>query len=126
MLFANAVVPSQVFVCAWNPVNPSTLASGYVFFPAIKTDTNGSFRSKDSIVHIWNVPAFDQDGTPATIENPLTCAYVTKSSEADLTSIAWSNDGAFVAVGCYDSVLRICDAKGRGYFTHTQHDVSTY
>ena len=77
-------------------------------------------------MHIWNVPLSSPNETEQpTIEPPLTCAYVTKNSEGDLTSITWSSDGKFVAVGCYDSVLRICDARGGAYFTHTQHDVST-
>ncbi|KAH9944279.1 WD40 repeat-like protein [Epithele typhae] len=98
---------AEVFVCAWNPVDPTYLASG----------------SKDSVVHIWNVPGSSQgETTSPTIGHPLTCAYVARSEGCDLTSITWSPDGAYVAVGCFDSVLRICDAQGKGYFTHAQHD----
>ena len=83
--------------------------------------------SKDSIVHIWDVPGPDKDGvTHAKVPPPLTCAYAAKGSDSDLTSLTWSNDGSLIAVGCYDSVLRICDSNGRAYFTHTQHDVSRF
>ncbi|KAM5531714.1 hypothetical protein V8D89_014634 [Ganoderma adspersum] len=98
---------AAVFVCGWNPVDHTVLASG----------------SKDSIVHIWDIPGPDKDGVTNThIEPPLVCAYAAKGSDSDLTSLTWSHDGSLVAVGCYDSVLRICDSKGKAYFTHTQHD----
>ncbi|TBU34793.1 WD40 repeat-like protein [Dichomitus squalens] len=98
---------AAVFVCGWNPVHHTILASG----------------SKDSIVHIWDIPGPDKDGvTFAKVQPPLTCAYTAKGSDSDLTSLTWSNDGSLIAVGCYDSVLRICDSEGKAYFTHTQHD----
>ncbi|KAI0375120.1 WD40 repeat-like protein [Pilatotrama ljubarskyi] len=98
---------SEVFVCAWNPVNKSTLASG----------------SRDSVVHIWNVPGANQDGdVQPDVDLPLTCAYPPREEQGDLTSLDWSADGSLLAIGCYDSILRICDAKGKVYFTHTQHD----
>lgn len=83
--------------------------------------------SKDSVVHIWDIPGPDKDGVTSTrIEPPLVCAYAAKGSDSDLTSLTWSHDGSLVAVGCYDSVLRICDSKGKAYFTHTQHDVGRF
>ncbi|KAJ8495610.1 hypothetical protein ONZ51_g1574 [Trametes cubensis] len=98
---------AEVFVCAWNPVHRATLASG----------------SRDSVVHLWNVPVPDQNGDVHTQpEPPLTCAYPPKEEQGDLTSLDWSSDGSLLAIGCYDSVLRICDTDGKLYFMHTQHD----
>ncbi|KAI0639523.1 WD40 repeat-like protein [Trametes polyzona] len=98
---------SEVFVCAWNPVDESILASG----------------SKDSVVHIWDVPGPNRDGdVPPQSKPPLTCAYPPKEDQGDLTALNWSPDGGLLAIGCYDSVLRICDREGKVYFTHTQHD----
>ncbi|KAI0328494.1 WD40 repeat-like protein [Cubamyces sp. BRFM 1775] len=98
---------AEVFVCAWNPVHRSTLASG----------------SRDSVVHLWNVPGPDQNGDVNTqVDPPLTCAYPPKEEQGDLTSLDWSSDGSLLAIGCYDSVLRICDTDGKLYFMHTQHD----
>ncbi|KAI0651972.1 WD40 repeat-like protein [Trametes meyenii] len=98
---------AEVFVCAWNPVNKVTLASG----------------SRDSVVHIWNVPGPNKDGDVSShIGPPLTCAYPPKDDQGDLTCLDWSPDGALLAIGCYDAVLRICDESGGVYFTHTQHD----
>ncbi|KAI0361488.1 WD40 repeat-like protein [Trametes cingulata] len=98
---------SEVFVCAWNPVNKAALASG----------------SRDSVVHIWNVPGPNKDGDmQSDVEPPLTCAYPPREDQGDLTSLDWSSDGSLLAIGCYDSVLRVCDASGKMYFSHTQHD----
>ena len=77
------------------------------------------------MVHLWNVPVPDQNGDVHTqLEPPLTCAYPPKEEQGDLTSLDWSSDGSLLAIGCYDSVLRICDTDGKLYFMHTQHDVS--
>ncbi|KAI0825010.1 WD40 repeat-like protein [Trametes gibbosa] len=98
---------AEVFVCAWNPVHRTTLASG----------------SKDSVVHLWNVPSLDQNGDiQPQPDLPLTCAYPPKDEQGDLTSLDWSADGSLLAIGCYDSVLRICDTNGKMYFSHSQHD----
>ncbi|RPD55852.1 WD40 repeat-like protein [Lentinus tigrinus ALCF2SS1-6] len=98
---------AEVFVCAWNPVNHSALASG----------------SKDSLVHIWNVPGPDADGNvPTSIDPPIVCAYAAKGDDRDLTSITWSPDGTLVAVGCYDCILRIYDAQGKGYLVQQQQE----
>ncbi|OSD03188.1 WD40 repeat-like protein [Trametes coccinea BRFM310] len=98
---------TEVFVCAWNPVNNSMLASG----------------SRDSVVHLWNLPGPDPNGDIHTeIEPPTRCAYPPKDDQADLTSLDWSPDGSLLAIGCYDSVLRVCDKNGNVYFMHTQHD----
>ena len=52
-------------------------------------------------MHIWNIPGPDEDGVVHSgVERPLTCAYVAKGDERDLTSLTWSQDGTLVAVGC--------------------------
>ncbi|OJT15949.1 F-box-like/WD repeat-containing protein TBL1XR1 [Trametes pubescens] len=98
---------AEVFVCAWNPVDKTLLASG----------------SRDSVVHLWSVPVRDENGKVTSQTGPpRTCAYSPIQESADLTSLDWSKDGALLAIGCYDSVLRICDANGKLYFSHAQHD----
>lgn len=77
------------------------------------------------MVHLWNVPSLDQNGDiQPQPDLPLTCAYPPKDEQGDLTSLDWSADGSLLAIGCYDSVLRICDTNGKMYFSHSQHDVS--
>ncbi|KAL1951410.1 hypothetical protein VTO73DRAFT_559 [Trametes versicolor] len=98
---------AEVFVCSWNPVDKTLLASG----------------SRDSVVHLWSVPVADKYGyMPSQVDPPRTCTFTPNQESGDLTSLDWSKDGTLLAIGCYDSVLRICDANGKLYFSHAQHD----
>ncbi|OBZ68595.1 F-box-like/WD repeat-containing protein TBL1XR1 [Grifola frondosa] len=99
---------SEVFVCAWNPAKRSTLASG----------------SRDTTVHIWNVPETKPDGSdyPPHIDPPITLAHSLKTEQGDLTSLDWNRDGSLLAIGSYDATLRVCNASGQMYFSHTQHE----
>lgn len=36
----------------------------------------------------------------------------------------WNPDGTLLALGSYDSTLRICTQKGELYFAKEQHEVS--
>ncbi|ETW86725.1 hypothetical protein HETIRDRAFT_306016 [Heterobasidion irregulare TC 32-1] len=98
---------TEVFVCAWNPAQPELLASG----------------SKDAIVHLWNMsePIPDEVDTSPTGDNPLTLAYSTNGTQADLTSLDWNRDGTLLAIGSYDSVLRVCTSSGKLYFSNDKH-----
>lgn len=62
---------------------------------------------------------------PSQVDPPRTCTFTPNQESGDLTSLDWSKDGTLLAIGCYDSVLRICDANGKLYFSHAQHDVSS-
>ncbi|KZT02500.1 WD40 repeat-like protein [Laetiporus sulphureus 93-53] len=99
---------TEVFVCAWNPTKKSTLASG----------------SRDTVVHLWNVPESRSEGSPIPpkIGPPMTLAYPSKSEQGDLTSLDWTRDGSLLAIGSYDAILRVCTASGELYFSHTQHE----
>ncbi|KAI0931269.1 hypothetical protein AcW1_001282 [Taiwanofungus camphoratus] len=97
---------TEVFVCAWNPTIKSTLASG----------------SRDTVVHLWNIPELKQDGIPSlSIGPPLKLAYNPRPKQGDLTSLDWTRDGNLLAIGSYDAMLRVCNASGELYFSHTQH-----
>ncbi|KAF8204464.1 WD40-repeat-containing domain protein [Mycena galopus ATCC 62051] len=87
---------TEVFVCAFNPVKPSILATG----------------SKDAVLNIWDLP---NPPLPGSLEfaQPPDCP-------ADWT-LHWNAEGTLVAVGSYDSVLRVCTAEGELYFVNTQH-----
>ncbi|KIM47604.1 hypothetical protein M413DRAFT_204575 [Hebeloma cylindrosporum] len=100
---------TEVFVCAFNPKMHNLLASG----------------SKDATVNLWNLPDpppprsekfADAPGEPLIMEN------VSKAGrQGDLTSLDWSSDGTLLAIGSYDSILRVCTNTGSIYFTHPQH-----
>ncbi len=81
-------------------------------------------RSKDAVIHVWNVHDPTQDDTPPESEPPLTLAHLAKTESGDLTSLDWNEDGTLLASGSYDCLLRICDASGQLYFSHDQHKVS--
>jgi transducin (beta)-like 1 len=46
-----------------------------------------------------------------------------KPGHVDLTSLDWNFDGSLLAIGSYDSILRIVTAEGKVYFSHWQHEV---
>ncbi|KAK0465468.1 WD40 repeat-like protein [Desarmillaria tabescens] len=93
---------SEVFVCAFNPAKPYVLASG----------------SKDATVNLWHVPEPIDDPRPSI---PRSVVFTPKGGQGDLTSMHWNKDGTFLAVGSYDSVLRILTATGETYATLEKH-----
>ncbi|KAF7329882.1 hypothetical protein MKEN_00251900 [Mycena kentingensis (nom. inval.)] len=105
---------SEVFVCAFNPVNPSILVTG----------------SKDAAVNLWDLPppppASSPDFAQPPPNGPRNLEYFGSAEQGDLTSLDWSPDGTFVAMGSFDSVLRICTSTGDLYFSHTQHQASIF
>ncbi|KAF8743705.1 hypothetical protein AX14_001230 [Amanita brunnescens Koide BX004] len=94
---------TEVFVCAWNPKNHATLASG----------------SKDAVVNFWTLPEPSSTTNP---DSPVSLNHFSKAESADLTSLHWSPDGQLLAIGSYDSILRISKPNGELYFTHSQHN----
>ncbi|PFH52342.1 hypothetical protein AMATHDRAFT_57411 [Amanita thiersii Skay4041] len=99
---------SEVFVCAWNPVKYSVLASG----------------SKDAVLHLWDMPDPPMSlSSFASLPGPPTAfEYLPKAESADLTCLHWSPDGGLLAIGSNDSILRVCRVNGELYFAHTQHN----
>jgi len=86
-----------------------------------------ALRSKDSVVQFWNVPVLPKDTAgydPYQFEAPLTVVYPPKDDQGDLTSFDWNVDGSLLAIGSYDSTLRICTASGELYFSDPTHQVS--
>ncbi|KAF8910030.1 WD40 repeat-like protein [Gymnopilus junonius] len=99
---------TEVFVCAFNPKMHNLLATG----------------SKDSVVHLWDLP----DPPPPNSQEfakppgePITVETVSKAVQGDLTCLNWNSDGTLLAIGSYDSVLRVCTNTGAVYFSHPQH-----
>jgi WD40 repeat protein len=82
-------------------------------------------RSKDSVVHLWDLPAPPAENFAETPEEPLVLEQVSKAEQVDITSLGWSPDGTLLAIGSYDSVLRVCTVEGSLYFSHPQHEVGS-
>lgn len=84
--------------------------------------TVSHYSSKDGIVHVWTVGDPPKDGSTSD-PKPLKLAFFAKAEHGDLTSLDWSFDGSLLAIGSYDSILRICTSSGKLYFSHRQHEV---
>ncbi|KAF9055898.1 WD40-repeat-containing domain protein [Panaeolus papilionaceus] len=98
---------SEVFVCGFNPAKPNLLASG----------------SRDAVVLIWDLqnPPTESDQFASHSSEPVTVEIKSMQSSCDLTSLEWNPSGTLLAIGSYDSMLRICTSTGAVYFTHPQH-----
>ncbi|EIM83444.1 WD40 repeat-like protein [Stereum hirsutum FP-91666 SS1] len=95
---------TEVFVCAWNPIQPSILASG----------------SKDTVVQLWDVPLSPQSSVPPNSRR--TVVHMRQNEQGDLTSLDWNHDGTLLAIGSYDSILRVCKPSGEIDFALSQHE----
>ncbi|KAF8665417.1 hypothetical protein AX16_000436 [Volvariella volvacea WC 439] len=96
---------SEVFVCSFNPTQPTILASG----------------AKDANMKFWMLPD-EAAGLSVPTEPPKNFAFGKQAGQGDVTSLNWNHDGTLLAVGTYDSVLRVYSASGELYFEHPQHE----
>lgn len=80
-------------------------------------------RSKDATVNLWHVPEPIDDPRPSI---PRSAVFTPKGGQGDLTSMHWNKDGTYLAVGSYDSVLRILKPTGEIYATLEKHTVRAY
>ncbi|KAJ6611485.1 WD40 repeat-like protein [Mycena sp. CBHHK59/15] len=101
---------TEVFVCAFNPVKQSILVTG----------------SKDAVVKLWDLPNPPAMSSPDFALPPSTPPHQLEhfgnaEQGGDLTSLHWNSEGTLVAIGSYDSILRVCTASGDLYFSHSQH-----
>lgn len=85
---------SEVFVCTWNPVNVSELASG----------------AGDATGRLWLVPENLTDGQ----EEPCVLPHLpAKENVRDVTTMEWNPTGTLLATGSYDGQARIWTSQGR-------------
>lgn len=54
---------------------------------------------------------------------PLKISFFLETEQSDLTSLDWNFDGSLLALGSYDSILRIVTITGKLYFLHRRHEV---
>lgn len=82
-------------------------------------------RSRDAVVNLWNLPAppTSKDEFAAWNGSPITVNNYVKDIQGDLTALNWNPQGTLLAIGSYDSILRILTSEGDTYFTHYQHRV---
>ncbi|KAF7292864.1 hypothetical protein MIND_01185400 [Mycena indigotica] len=104
---------TEVFVCAFNPTKPSLLVTG----------------SKDAVLHLWDLPQPPPTTSPEFAQAPLSprrLEYVSDADPRDITSLHWNPDGTLIAMGSYDTVLRICTVNGDLYFSSNQHTAGLF
>ncbi|KAJ6601264.1 WD40 repeat-like protein [Mycena vulgaris] len=104
---------TEVFVCAFNPVNKSILVTG----------------SKDAVVNLWDLPFPPTKSSPEFGQPPgppRRLEHFANAEQGDLTALHWNSEGTLIAIGSYDTVLRICKSDGDLYFSHTQHQAPIF
>ena len=107
------------------------LASGYVpaagFF-LVFLNLYFSFRAKDGVVNLWNLPDPPPNGLDfaEAAGEPIALENASRAQQGDITSLDWNSEGTLLALGAYDSVLRVCTNQGSVYFSHPQHQVGEY
>ncbi|KAF8198323.1 WD40 repeat-like protein [Mycena galopus ATCC 62051] len=99
---------AEVFVCAFNPTRQSILVTG----------------AKDAGVNLWDLPyppAITSPDFARAPGPPLRLEHFANVDQGDLTALHWNAEGTLIAIGSYDSVLRVCTDSGDLYFSNTQH-----
>ena len=107
------------------------LASGYgraTGFFIVYLNHYFSFRSKDGVVNLWNIPDLPPNGLESAElpREPIALESASRAQQKDLTSLDWNSEGTLLALGSYDSILRVCTSQGSNYFSHPQHQVGEY
>lgn len=94
-----------------------------IFFPNALSLYSSEIRSKDSLVYLWDIPNPLAEGFTETPWVSHLLEHVSKPGQGDLTSLEWNPEGTLLAIGSYNSILRVCTLEGSIYFTHNQHQV---
>jgi transducin (beta)-like 1 len=67
----------------------------------------------------------DRAAPPGTGVISLREHFAPPCVQGDLTSLDWNVDGSLIAIGSYDSVLRVCHASGELFLKDETHKVRT-
>lgn len=96
---------SEVFMCAWNPVYTSLIATG----------------SGDASARIWEMNGTSaKDGLKGCILLPHGIDSGDRKNK-DVTTLEWSAEGTLLATGSYDGLARVWDRKGTLVYTLKGH-----
>lgn len=107
----------EVFTCAWNPVDPSLVASG----------------GKGGTIIIWKVETPDAQDSAYGPRPSFSKALILPSGPGvkpkesrDMTSISWNRAGTLLAVGHQDATIRIWASDGKLLATLYGHDAPVF
>lgn len=106
----------EVYICLWSPIQ-NQLATG----------------SADGMCRLWNLNEMTEEKWALKGDQPADAQYVSLSTailphsssqggkNKDVTSVAWSPDGQYIATGCYDGQVRIWDHSGKLHMLLKEH-----
>ncbi|KAF9438692.1 hypothetical protein BGZ76_005835 [Entomortierella beljakovae] len=94
---------ADVFVCSWNPANPSLLASG----------------AGDATARLWQIPS----GPEETLQDPIVLKHLPSLTDTnrDVTTMDWNASGTLLATGFFDGQARIWTQRGHLKYLMSQH-----
>ena len=78
-------------------------------------------------MRIWELPEQTSDTSTAIKRSqklPLVLDLMPKSQRMDIVAFDWSPDGKLLAVGCFDSIVRVWTSTGDEYMIKCQHKVN--
>ena len=81
------------------------------------------YRSKDAVIHLWNLPPQASSVKTKSIKPYQAIDCSSAKADADLTSLDWNCHGTLLSVGSYDATLRIYTASAELYFESRLHKV---
>lgn len=87
---------SEVFMCAWNPVFTSLIATG----------------SGDASARIWQMNGTDAAAGLGPVQLLPHGEDPNDKKNKDVTTLEWSSDGKLLATGSYDGVARVWNRSG--------------
>lgn len=87
------------------------------------------FSAKDSEVILWDLAKKASNPNEFVIDGQILASLSQLSKtgvQGDLTALHWSADGQLLAIGSYDSVLRVATKKGVVWMSSPLHEVCAF
>lgn len=98
----------------------------YTIYIFISADQTRVLSSKDSEVILWDLAKKASNPNDFVTDGKVLASTGTLSKngvQGDLTALHWSADGQLLAIGSYDSVLRVATKKGLLWMSSPLHEV---
>ncbi|GKY97528.1 hypothetical protein MPSEU_000711000 [Mayamaea pseudoterrestris] len=96
---------SEVFMCAWNPVFTSLIATG----------------SGDASARIWEMSGGKAKAGLKTVKLLPHGTDASDKKNKDVTTLEWSMNGEYLATGSYDGIARVWSRNGALLHTLRKH-----
>ena len=96
---------SEVFMCAWNPVYTTFIATG----------------SGDASARIWEMTGANAMAGLKTVKLLPHGSDTRDKKNKDVTTLEWSSNGQYLATGSYDGIARVWSRSGELLYTLRKH-----